>query len=56
MKAEHVHGAKHVSRASGGTVYEVCECGAVKVTRSGGYAEPWHVCELCCGVWNFNRG
>lgn len=45
-KEHHVHKAAHVSVLDGGVTYEVCDCGAVRVTRRG-KAEPWHACDSC---------
>jgi len=41
----HVHTVKHIMRASH-TLYEVCDCGAVRT--NGG---TWHACPLCVPEW-----
>ena len=48
----HLHSPKSKSVTEGGTVYEVCECGATRVYQNISTAEhilaqPWHTCELC---------
>lgn len=46
MSTGHVHETNSGSRTSNGTLYEVCWCGAVRVTRDN-KPEPWHACESC---------
>lgn len=47
-EVQHIHKVKHRARTQAGTVYEVCECGAVQIIPAeGGEFVHWHACELC---------
>lgn len=43
----HTHTAKFTDMLHSGTVYQTCECGAVKVTPFKEPSHGWHAC-LCC--------
>lgn len=49
----HAHAAEHVTRLDGGTVYEVCACGATRVSRPTDRPSElrWHTCVLCTHPW-----
>jgi hypothetical protein len=49
---QHGHSAKHTTRTNGGTLYEVCECGATRVTPFNGTTPAWHTCTLCTHSWS----
>jgi hypothetical protein len=52
---DHEHEALRSARYDNGTVIEVCECGATRITLRDQQALPWHTCELCTHPWGLPK-